>query len=264
MEILFQDVERDLQIDYARNTHGGHMPLIHSHSAYEIYILESGERTYIIDDTIIELSAHDVALIKPHELHTTDGGAYSRHLLYFKEAYLNRFFSTEAKIQLLTLFQQKKLSLTPAEHTELLKLLRTLSANPDSFLVFCRIMQLLLHARANTPNDTASRKSKLFSGIMEYVANHYLEIDSLDALAAQFYITKSHLCRLFKKETGITVVTYINAQKIQLACEKLKFTKSSIEKIALECGFHSSMYFCRLFKETFGLTPGEYRKRKQL
>ena len=49
---------------------------------------------------------------------------------------------------------------------------------------------------------------------MEYVANHYLEIESLDTLAAQFYITKPHLCRLFK--------------------------------------------------ETFGLTPGEYRKRNQI
>ncbi|MBQ4160776.1 MAG: AraC family transcriptional regulator [Clostridia bacterium] len=263
MEILFQDVERDLQIDYMCNTRGGHMPLIHSHSAYEIYISESGERTYIIDDTIIELSAHDVAFIKPHELHTTDGSAYSRHLLYFKETYLNRFFTTEAKMQLLTLFQQKKLSLTADEHTELLKLLRTLSAKPDDFLVFCRIMQLFLHARANIPTDTVRRKSNLFSAIMEYVANHYLEIESLDTLAAQFYITKSHLCRLFKKETSVTIVTYINTQKLQLAREQLKLSKKSIAQIASECNFNSSMYFCKLFKETLGLTPTEYRKQMQ-
>ncbi len=71
-------------------------------------------------------------------------------------------------------------------------------------------------------------------------------------------------------KTSADTVTFKSAEKTviigkrTLACEKLKFTKSGVEKIAFECGFHSSMYFCRLFKETFGLTPGEYRKREQL
>jgi AraC-like DNA-binding protein len=143
------------------------------------------------------------------------------------------------------------------------QLLRTLSAAPEDFLTFCRIMQLFFDAATND-SKPISRKSNRFSDIVEYVANHYLEIESLDDLAARFYITKHHLCRLFKQATGVTVVNYVNARKIRLACEKLKFTKAGIEKIALECGFHSSMYFCKLFKETFGLTPSEYRKQEQI
>ena len=123
MDIIFEDIEKEIQIDYTANMRGGLMSTVHNHSAYEIYILEKGERTYIIDDTFVELSDGDVALIRPFELHNTDGGAYSRYLLYFKEAYLDRYFTEEAKSRLLSLFQYKKLTLPPEAHKILKNLL---------------------------------------------------------------------------------------------------------------------------------------------
>ena len=92
MDALYQELDSSIRIDYVSNSRGGRMASMHCHDAYEIYVLEKGERTYIIDDAFIELSERDVALIKPFELHTTDGGVYSRYLLYFKDEYLDRFF----------------------------------------------------------------------------------------------------------------------------------------------------------------------------
>ena len=261
MDIIFEDIEKEIQIDYTANMRGGLMSTVHNHSAYEIYILEKGERTYIIDDTFVELSDGDVALIRPFELHNTDGGAYSRYLLYFKETYLDRYFTEEAKSRLLSLFQYKKLTLTPEAHKILKSLLLTLKNDTNNFLCFCQIMEIFLNHAAAAAHATVSKKNKLISEIVEYAANHYLEIESLNALAGRFFITKEYLCRLFKKETGMSVVTYLTTHKLQLAREKLEFTKDSIAEIAAACGFHSTMYFCKKFKTALGISPGEYRKQ---
>lgn len=99
----------------------------------------------------------------------------------------------------------------------------------------------------------------MISGVIEYIGGHCKEITSLDEIVEQFYISKSYLCRLFKEHTGISVVKYIHLLKIQSACEELQKTNRSVEEIALQCGFHTSVYFCRVFKKITGLTPSQYR-----
>ncbi len=68
------------------------------------------------------------------------------------------------------------------------------------------------------------------------------------------------LCRTFKKLTGYTVIQYINILKIQKACDLLHETRKSITEIALDCGFNSTMYFCKTFKAILNITPTDYRK----
>ena len=74
------------------------------------------------------------------------------------------------------------------------------------------------------------------------------------------YISTPHLCRIFKKHTGMTVSHYINHVKLQHGCELLVHTNMSITEIALQCGFNSSMYFCKTFKSQMGCTPTEFRE----
>ncbi len=263
MDALYQSIKSDVKIDYVANSHGGRMASVHYHDAYEIYILEKGERTYIIDDTFIELSDRDIAIIKPYELHSTDGGVYSRYLLYFKDEYLDRYFTEEAKEKLLLFLKRKKLTMEPESHDRLKELLLELKNDYNNFIVFCEIIKLFLACCDGEENIEVSARNKLISRIIEYLANNYLEIKNLDNLADKFYITKHYLCRLFKKETGVSVVTYVNTHKLQLACEKLQYTRDNIDLIASECGFNSSMYFCKVFKKSMGMSPGEYRKLKQ-
>lgn len=263
MDALYQELKNDVQIEYISNSLGGRMASVHCHDAYEIYILEKGERTYIIDGTFIELSRRDVALIKPYELHSTDGGIYSRYLLYFKDSYLDRFFTEEAKKKVLAFFSRKKLSMEKENFDRLKELLIELKNDSGNFLVFCEIIKLFNDSCSGEEKISVSARNKLISRVVEYLAKHYLEIKNLDSLADRFFITKHYLCRLVKKETGVSVVTYINNHKLQLACEKLQFTRKNIEEIAAECGFNSSMYFCKIFKKNMGMSPGEYRKLKQ-
>lgn len=263
MDKRYFEISTDIRVDYIKNSVGGKMNSVHYHDAYEIYILEKGERNYIIDDAFIELRERDVALIKPYELHSTDGGVFSRYLLYFKEDYLERFFTPTAKKELLAFFKNKKLHISSDDYERLKDMLLKIRSDHNDFILFSQIMKLFIEASKKDVSLEVSEKNKLISRIIEYLANNYLEIRNLDMIAEEFFITKYYLCRLFKNETGVSVITYINTLKLQKACEMLEFTKKNIDTISTECGFNSSMYFCKLFKETMKMRPGDYRKTKQ-
>ena len=263
MAETYTDTLMDLRIDYAANHPGGRMDAVHYHDAYEIYILERGERNYLIDGTLVSLAAGEIALIRPFEMHSTDGSAYSRYVLYFKEAYLDRYFSAEGKGILLSLFETKKLSTDPERYARLTSLLLELNSHREDFLLLGEILRLLLSCRT-LPARQEEEGGSLGQRITAYLSEHSLAFEGLDKLAARFFITKPHLCRTFKRETGLSVMTYVNTQKLQHAADELRFTRKSMKRIAADCGFHSSVYFCKLFKERLGLSPGEYRRRHQL
>lgn len=259
----YTDTLMELRIDYAANHPGGKMDSLHYHDAYEIYILEKGERNYLIDGTLVCLTGRDVALIKPFELHTTDGSAYSRYVLYFKEEYLDRYMTAAGKAAVLSVFSQKKLTLSEEAYRRIVPLLLELNAAHDDFLLLAEIMRILrASAGASAPQE--GQAASLIARITEYLGQHYIDFGGLDELAARFFITKPYLCRLFKKEMGLSVVTYVNAQRLQRATEELRFKRKSIKRIAAECGFHSSGYFSRIFREQLGISPLEYRRRHQI
>ncbi len=255
--------DSEISVDFAESSEGWDMPAMHYHNTFEIYILEKGSRTYIINDTLTELRSHDTVLIKPNEIHSTAGGGFTRYLITFREKYIERYFTKEAQKQLLSCFEHKKIHIKSADFDKLLRLTNELSRSCDNFIVFAQILALL---RQNISTDTSvvSSKNKMLSNIIEYVGCQYKTITGLEEIAERFYISKHYLCRLFKAHTGVSIMRYIHLLKIQSACDLLSETNQSVEKISASCGFHSSMYFCRTFKSIVGKTPTQYRKSGEM
>ncbi len=86
----------------------------------------------------------------------------------------------------------------------------------------------------------------------------------LDELADYCGVSKSHLCRVFKKATGQTISQYFNACKIDTACNLLRESGLSIEEVAIQAGFNNPSYFFRVFKKQTGKLPLEWRKTYSL
>jgi len=86
---------------------------------------------------------------------------------------------------------------------------------------------------------------------------------SLRYLADELNINSSYLSSLFKKETGITVTTYIIRQRINYAKHLLENTRLQIQTVAQYCGLGDVHYFSKLFKKETGLTPREFRQSVQ-
>jgi len=107
-------------------------------------------------------------------------------------------------------------------------------------------------------------KPMLYSGIERaaaYIrANLYRSLSIRD-ICAHTHLSASALYHQFHKHFGCTVSEYINARRVEKAAELLEKTMLSIEDISEQLGFSDATYFSRVFKQTMGVPPVQYRKR---
>ncbi len=73
-------------------------------------------------------------------------------------------------------------------------------------------------------------------------------------------ISHAHLIRLFKKSYGTTLVKYLNAKRIDYACQLLLTTAMSVSSIAFSCGFSNEIHFMKTFKKATGMSALSYRR----
>ncbi len=97
--------------------------------------------------------------------------------------------------------------------------------------------------------------------IHTYLVENYAQKINLEDLSEQFFISKFHLSREYKKIYGNTIGNELTYQRISHAKSMLRFSDDSIDTIALNCGFQDSGYFIKVFKKAENMTPLEYRKK---
>lgn len=95
---------------------------------------------------------------------------------------------------------------------------------------------------------------------LEYIENHLGEAINIDELSAQAALSPFYYQRLFTRIVKKPVMEYIKLRRLARSCELLK-GKDKIINIALESGFASPEIFTRSFKEIYGMTPTEYRRK---
>ena len=121
------------------------------------------------------------------------------------------------------------------------------------------VLVLILRSCIYAEPKQKIKKSKpfLIDDIFSYINNHITEDISLDNLEREFYVSKFHISREFKKATGITLHRYIVKAKLDL-CKKLIEEGNTIIDVAHICGIGSYNNLFRAFKKEFGITPKEY------
>lgn len=124
------------------------------------------------------------------------------------------------------------------------------------------LMELYSQERQNFILHQKEESGTLSLQIETYIREHYREKLSLARLAGELAVSPSYLSRSFKKETGTTVVGFINQVRMEKAREKIEEQKLSFQEIAYEVGIQNYNYFYLLFKETYGVSPSEYGAQK--
>lgn len=83
---------------------------------------------------------------------------------------------------------------------------------------------------------------------------------NIDEIATDLSLSRSRFQHLYSDTFGVGVTQDIIASRIEYSAELLKNPELTIEKVAEICGYTSTSYFIRQFKETKGITPARYRK----
>ena len=91
------------------------------------------------------------------------------------------------------------------------------------------------------------------------IEDQYTQDISLTCLSEQLHYNAAYLSKIFKEETGQSVVTAINQLRINRACGLLSNSTLKIGEIAAESGFFSAKYFNQAFRKAIGVSPIAYR-----
>lgn len=236
----------------------------HYHSLYEIYFLEEGNCTYIIDDKVYNVRPGDIVIVPDGIIHHTkyDDIEHSRILINCTGKhippsaqknissgiylYRNPFITDEVKRLFAKIENEYRLKDELSDE-----------------IILCHTQSLfyLLMRNSETCLDIDDG-NKVIEQAVAYIRENFASDITLSAIAKRFSVSPEHFSRMFKKETGLGFSKYLNSLRLQYAEQLLKTADGqNITRVAESCGFEDSNYFSKKFKEVYGESPKKVQKK---
>ncbi len=141
--------------------------------------------------------------------------------------------------------------LKPVDKEELHKVLKRLELSLSS---------LTDHARAEGAEETALSPEEIVTLVKDHVRKNYASDLDLNTIAAQLGFSSSYLTKVFNKVENTTPSKYIRNYRMGIARQLLDDRALSIQQVAACVGYNDPFHFSKSFKQTFGITPTEYRE----
>lgn len=105
-----------------------------------------------------------------------------------------------------------------------------------------------------------NRDTSRLQMMMSFIHSHYSEQIQLDDIADFTHVSKNTCMQIFKNGIHQSPISYLIQYRLKEAAKLLATTEMKVTTISEQCGFHDAPYFCRKFKEVYGISPIEYRK----
>ena len=121
------------------------------------------------------------------------------------------------------------------------------------------ILQQRPHAGDTPP--PVSRDDVIIEGIAAYIENNYAEPLSQTRLAEMAGMSRFRFCKVFKTIMGESYTSFLNSVRIRNAADLLRNTDLPITEVSFSVGYGCITYFERVFKDCYGMSPTEYRRK---
>ncbi len=235
------------------------VPHIHTH--LEMVFLKKGEALTLCDQKENRLSAGDIFLAFPNQIHAyrTKGEI---------EGYV-MIFSAELTPQLHKLLSGRLPSnpvipaaLLPEGVEEKLAYILEEKKSGDPYRKLAALGEFLAFLSLVLPHFDYEEDSGDYDSmqkILTYLAEHFSEEITLESISARLFLNKYYISRLFRKRMDMTFHDFLSFLRVNRACELLQ-NNGSITQAALDSGFSSVRTFNRVFRNVMGKTPAQYRK----
>ncbi len=110
-------------------------------------------------------------------------------------------------------------------------------------------------------NPSVFQYSDIVNRAVLYVSRNYTNSDlSVEEIASHLKISANHLNTVFRKETGETLWKFVVRVRMERAKELLNLGRDKMTDICRKTGYKNISYFSKVFRETCGMTPMEYRR----
>lgn len=238
---------------------------MHTHESYELYYFMGGSGIYRVEGTQYPLEKGDIFILRPTEAHyieITDSKPYTRLSVNFNP---ELFSNIDPNGRLLAPFNNRKIGTFNRYRAENFKsddycvfIKNIMTDSPDKRVqIITNLLPLLNEISVAFASMTETEISKsLDSRIISYINRHISENITLDNICDRFYISKTHLCRIFKKATASTVGEYMTVKRLVMA-RQLILSGTPPTKAYLQCGFRDYSVFFRAYKKKYGTPPSK-------
>lgn len=258
------DYYYERKLDEAQRTYNYKL---HNHSRYEVYVFLEGNVHYFVEGSLYKLNPYDVLVIRDNEMHEAvhvQKSEYNRIVMHFSKA----FFKKNQCKQYERIFTDRELgkgNLIKAQYVKTSGLIDAIKRfenytreTDESDAIAKALLTEILHIlnQSTFENSIDTVKNDTVKKIMEYINDNIESISNLEEIADYLFISKCHLCRIFKKTTGMTVNRYIIAKRIMLVRQLCQSGKS-ISGACLEAGFGSYSNFYKIYTKDTGMSPKE-------
>lgn len=119
-------------------------------------------------------------------------------------------------------------------------------------------LELLASSERNWP--APGRRPFWLARAVEILEERYAEPLTLSGVAAELGVHPTHLARVFRRERGRSLGTYLREVRVRRAAEQLARGTHSIARIAHNVGFADQSHLTRWFSRSLGVTPAQYRQ----
>ena len=242
----------------------------HYHEFCKLLLLRSGSGGYWVDGQRYALQAGDMVLIASHRVHRPEfepGVPYERTIIYISPDFLRRQSHPDCSLEaIFTAGAGPVLRLTEKEQRRIFALAeqleKELSGDRYGRVVLANglLLQLLAQAGRNLNSRTALRPSPdiprnaRIVEMLRYIDLHLSEDLTIDGLAEKFYISKYHMMRQFRQETGQSIHSYLSDRRLLHARDLMARGFGATES-CFRSGFGSYSAFTRAYAKRFGTTP---------
>lgn len=113
-----------------------------------------------------------------------------------------------------------------------------------------------------TPDHSQQQPHEIVEHVKQFIVTHLDQHDlTREEIAQHAYLNPDYLARIFKRETGRSLMEYLLEERMKLAKKLLLKTEMTIGEIASAVGYSHFSHFSRMFKRSTGLNPQEYRMK---
>lgn len=109
-------------------------------------------------------------------------------------------------------------------------------------------------------DETEAAHAEIVHAVKACIAAHFDEALTLEKIAAAVHVSPYHLCRIFRRQTGVTIHHYLNQMRLRTSLEYVAQGDTSLTEVGLALGYSSPSHFSRAFKQQFGMPPSELRR----
>jgi len=242
----------------------------HYHEFCKLLLLVSGQGSYYIGGQHYLLHSGDIVMVGSHCIHRPemdDSAPYERIILYVSPDFLRSLSTPEC--DLTSIFSGSVSHVLRPQETQRRQLFALAAQlerdlQQDGFgreqLSSASLIRLLVTIGRQLQQNEAAQPSPLMPEsrrnyeIMRYLDAHLSEDMDMDQLAEQFFVSKYHMMRSFRRETGFTIYSYLTQKRLIQARLHMEAGLSATES-CYRSGFRSYSSFTRAYRQYCGTTP---------